>query len=222
MASAAADLYWLPLGAGGRFVRMNGRIYEACDAAIHRRNRCDLYHSALEVQVPGGRFVIEQTPVPDRHGDRRGVVAEGAVGSRRAARLRIFRYEVRRWRDGVIPDVREAIDSPRRLTGDVTVAAATARSRSVGADRPPGDGTSCAQARCGTPTRSSRGSSSRRGSTRRTYVSPRTAGHPDGTRASWSRHGPFPSLSRDAAGRPTPHLRAHHRCPLRRGPRPVP
>ncbi len=122
MASAAADLYWLPLGAGGRFVRMNGRIYEACDAAIHRRNRCDLYHSALEVQVPGGRFVIEQTPVPDRHGDRRGVVAEGAVGSRRAARLRIFRYEVRRWRDGVIPDVREAIDSPRRLTGDVTVA----------------------------------------------------------------------------------------------------
>jgi hypothetical protein len=23
------DLYWLPLGAGGHFVRLNGRIYEA-------------------------------------------------------------------------------------------------------------------------------------------------------------------------------------------------
>jgi hypothetical protein len=29
------DLYWLPLGAGGHFVRLNGRVYEACDAAIH-------------------------------------------------------------------------------------------------------------------------------------------------------------------------------------------
>jgi hypothetical protein len=28
----------------------------------------------------------------------------------------MFRYEVRRWRDGVIPDVDEAVDSPQRLT----------------------------------------------------------------------------------------------------------
>ena len=26
---ASIDLYWLPLGAGGWFVRLNGRIYEA-------------------------------------------------------------------------------------------------------------------------------------------------------------------------------------------------
>src|SRR6266487_861078 len=116
------DLYWLPLGAGGHFVRLNGRVYEACDAAVHRRSRYDLYHSALEVHVPSGRFVIEQTPVPDGRGARRGVVAEGAVGSRWAARLRIFRYEVRRWRDGVIPDLSEAVDSPRRLTNDPAVA----------------------------------------------------------------------------------------------------
>lgn len=37
----------------------------------------------------------------------RGVVAQGAVGSRRARSLRFLRYEVRRWRDGVIPDVGE-------------------------------------------------------------------------------------------------------------------
>ena len=118
----SVDLYWLPLGAGGHCVRLNGRVYEACDAAIHHRSRYDLYHSALEVHVPSGRFVIEQTPVPDRRGGHRGVVAEGAVGSRWAARLRIFRYEVRRWRDGVIADLSEAVGSPRRLTDDPDVA----------------------------------------------------------------------------------------------------
>jgi hypothetical protein len=120
--AAAVDLYWLPLGAGGHFVRLNGLVYEACDAAIHRRSRYDIYHSALEVQVASGRFVIEQTPVPDARGDQRGVVAEGAVGSRWAARSRIFRYEVRCWRDGVIADLSDAVESPRRLTDDPAVA----------------------------------------------------------------------------------------------------
>ncbi len=49
--------------------------------------------------------MIEQTPVPDANRAERGVVAGGAVGLRSAGRFRIFRYEVRRWRDGVIPDV---------------------------------------------------------------------------------------------------------------------
>ena len=48
----------------------------------------------------------------------RGVVAEGAVGARAAGRLRLFRYEVRRWRDGSIPDVAEAVESPHRLSED--------------------------------------------------------------------------------------------------------
>ena len=121
-ATPGVDLYWLPLGAGGWFVRMNGLVWETCDAAIHRRRRHDLYHSALEVQAAGGRYVIEQTPVVDDHGDLRGVVAEGAVGARWAARLRIFRYEIRRWRDGAIPDRDEAVDSPRHLTDDPAVA----------------------------------------------------------------------------------------------------
>jgi hypothetical protein len=46
------------------------------------------------------------------------VAAGRAVGARWAERFRIFRYEVRRWRDGVIPDVGEAVDSPQRLTDD--------------------------------------------------------------------------------------------------------
>jgi hypothetical protein len=116
------DLYWLPLGAGGHSVRLNGRVFEAVAARLEGRPPCDLYHSALEVRVPEGRFVIEQTPVPDGNGGERGVVAQGAVGSRWAGRFRIFRYEVRRWRDGIIPDISEAVESPQRLTDDPDVA----------------------------------------------------------------------------------------------------
>jgi hypothetical protein len=116
------DLYWLPLGAGGHSVRLNGRVFEAVAARLERRTPCDLYHSALEVRVPEGRFVIEQAPVRDGKGAERGVVAEGAVGSRLASRFRIFRYEVRRWCGGVIPDVAEAVESPQRLTADPDVA----------------------------------------------------------------------------------------------------
>jgi hypothetical protein len=116
--SYAADLYWLPLGAGGRSVRLNGRAYEAVVAASQRRRRRDLYHSALVVYVPDGRFVIEQAPIPDGRGGERGVVSEGAVGARWAGCWRIFRYEIRRWRDGVISDIDEAVESPCRVTDD--------------------------------------------------------------------------------------------------------
>jgi hypothetical protein len=115
---AAVDLYWLPLGAGGHFVRLNGRLYEALAARLERRPACDLYHSALQVELPEGTFVIEQAPVHDWSGEERGVVAEGAVGARWAGRFRIFRYEIRLWPDGHIPDVAEAVDSPRRLSDD--------------------------------------------------------------------------------------------------------
>jgi hypothetical protein len=113
---AAVDLYWLPLGAGGHFVRRNGRVFEAIAARLERREPCDLYHSALEVRVPKGRFVIEQAPAGSGDPAERGVVAEGPVAARSARRLRIFRYEVRRWRDGVIPDLAEAVESPQRLS----------------------------------------------------------------------------------------------------------
>lgn len=117
-ATASVDLYWLPLGAGGHFVRLNGWVYEAVAAWVEHRPPCDLYHSALQVEAADGRFVIEQAPVHDWSGAQRGVVGEGAVGARWAGRLRIFRYEIRLWREGHIPDVAEAVDSPRRLTTD--------------------------------------------------------------------------------------------------------
>ena len=116
--SASVDLYWLPLGAGGHFVRLNGRLYEAGAALRARLRPSALYHSALKVHLDGDRYVIEMAPVWNEHTPGRGVVAEGAVGSRLAGRWRLFRYEVRCWRDGRIPDVAEAIDSPRRLAAD--------------------------------------------------------------------------------------------------------
>jgi hypothetical protein len=121
-APAAVDLFWIPLGAGAHAARVSGAIFELVSASVQRRERCRLYHSALEVQVPEGRYVVEQTPVPDDDGDARGVVGGGAVGTRWAGHLRIFRYEIRRWRDGSIPDVDAAVASPVRLSEDVALA----------------------------------------------------------------------------------------------------
>lgn len=117
---AAVELYWLPLGAGGRFVRFNGRVYEAISSKVEHRPACDLYHSALEVTVESVRHVIEVAPAAGDRDPRREVVAEGAVGAGWAGRLRIFRYEVRRWRDGQIADIGEAVDSPVRLSREAT------------------------------------------------------------------------------------------------------
>jgi hypothetical protein len=118
-------LYWIPLGAGGAaIVRLNGRVYEAIQARRERRRPLDLYHTALEVTIPGeGRFIIENAwPSPDADIGSRGVVLEGPVFSRRAARLRLFRYEVRCWRDGVIPDAGAAVASPQLVSGNPVLA----------------------------------------------------------------------------------------------------
>jgi hypothetical protein len=112
----AVDLYWLPLGAGGHSVRLNGKVFEVVVSTLERRRPLDLYHSALLVYVPEGRYTIESAPVPDADARARGVVGGGPVGSRWAGRFRIFRYEIRCWRDGVVPDLRWAVDSPQRLT----------------------------------------------------------------------------------------------------------
>ncbi len=121
-ASPAVDLYWIPLGAGSPVVQASGRLFETISAKRHRRQPCDLYHAALLVTGPNGHYTIEQAPVPDGHGEARGVVAVGPVGLRAAGRFRIFRYEVRCWRNGSIPDIAEAVDSPVHLTTDAEIA----------------------------------------------------------------------------------------------------
>jgi len=101
-------LHWIPLGAGGHSVRWNGRAYEAILAALQRRPRRDIYHSVLTIELPEGTYRVEMAPVPPSDGAYRGVVATGAVGLRVLGRLRVFRYEIRRWRDGIVPDIARA------------------------------------------------------------------------------------------------------------------
>jgi hypothetical protein len=119
LAPGAIDLYWIPLGAGAHVVRLSGKVYEAITAIVRHRPRYALYHTALEVNVSDGRFVIESAPIRDSEGRERGVVAEGPVGARWAGRFRLFRYEIRRWRGGSIPDANEAVSSPVRVANDL-------------------------------------------------------------------------------------------------------
>ncbi len=118
--TARVDLLWMPLGAGGHFVRLNGRAFEAVAARREGRRAQPLFHSALEVEVDGETTVVEMAPVPRRGGPpaERGVVAGGPVGWGPLGRLALFRYEVRRWRGGTIPDRDEAVGGPVRMGDD--------------------------------------------------------------------------------------------------------
>lgn len=120
---AGVDLFWLPLGAGGVFVRRNGQLYEAWAARRQRRPAQPLFHSALVVTVDGSSHVVEMAPVWNLRAPDRGVVREGPVGAVGLGRWRAFRYEVRCWAGGWIPDAAEAVDSPVRLTDDASTAA---------------------------------------------------------------------------------------------------
>lgn len=122
--AAWVDLYWLPLGAGGHFVRWNGRVYEWLVARRERRSASDLYHTGLAIGLGDVVCTVEVGPVWNVPDAERGVVCEGPVGSRWLGRFRAFRYEVRCWPGGYIPDAAEAVESPVRVTEDPTRAAA--------------------------------------------------------------------------------------------------
>lgn len=117
---ASLDLYWIPLGAGDPLpiVRWNGRLYEAVDARRQHRPACAIYHAALEVVADRTRYVIEMAPAWRGDAQDRGAVVEGPVGTRWLGRSRYFRYEVRRWRDGVIPDQQHAVGGAQRLVAE--------------------------------------------------------------------------------------------------------
>jgi hypothetical protein len=111
--SATIEVLWIPLGAGQVVVKTSGRIYEATMATLQRRPRRALYHSAIVVLGPPGRWVVEVAPSPDAEQGARGVVGTGAVGMGSIGRFRLFRYEVRRWPDGEIPDAHFAVVTHR-------------------------------------------------------------------------------------------------------------
>lgn len=115
---ATVALLWIPLGAGGRSVGWNGRVFEHLAARRAGRGSRDLYHSALQVRVGAERYTVEMGPAWGHPPADRGVTGEGPVGSPWLGHLRAFRYEVRRWRDGTIPDAGAAVGGAHVLTRD--------------------------------------------------------------------------------------------------------
>jgi hypothetical protein len=102
---------------------MNGRIYESITARLQGRRALDLYHTAMRVHVPRGTFVVETMwPTPAGDPASRGVAVVGPVFARPLARVRTFRYEVRRWRDGDLPDADHAVGGPISVSDDVPTA----------------------------------------------------------------------------------------------------
>lgn len=115
MTDPHADLWWLPVGAGGHVVIHTSRWWELLHALREHRRARPLFHAALEVFDSEGRYVIEMTPAWGGPAGSRGVVADGPVGARWLGASRLFRYEVRCWRDGTIPDRDRATAPPTRL-----------------------------------------------------------------------------------------------------------
>ena len=117
-------LIWLPVGAGGHVVRRTSAWWEGACALVARRRPRPLFHAALEVRLGGVPYTVEMTPAWGHAPVERGVVATGAVGARPLGRSRLFRYEVRCWRHGLIPDRSYAVGPTVVVTRD---AVATAR-----------------------------------------------------------------------------------------------
>jgi len=183
--SVGVDLLWIPLGAGGHVVRVNGKVFEAITAFVHRRPRQDLYHAALEISARDAAYVIELAPIPDRDGPARGVVGTGPVGTRWLGHFRVFRYELRRWRGGrsLIATMRSGAPTGWSRMHP----SSTAFSSWCPPSRPRcGDATSSTRARCGTRTPSSPGSWSVPASTSTTSIRRKAVGLPVGTPASSS------------------------------------
>lgn len=116
-AGADSALLWrIPVGAGSscsaRIVARTSAVWEAAEAALRGRERRKLVHAALELTVDGIRRTVEMTPAWGQPPGPRGVVATGPVGSRALGGVRLFRYEVRCWAGGVIPDLAWAVDDP--------------------------------------------------------------------------------------------------------------
>lgn len=115
MTDPHAALWWLPVGAGGHVVIHTSRWWEVLNARREHRRARPLVHAALEVFDGRTRHVIEMTPAWGGPRGSRGVVAVGPVGARWLGASRLFRYEVRCWRDGTIPDRAWASTPPTRL-----------------------------------------------------------------------------------------------------------
>ncbi|PTU58049.1 hypothetical protein SAMN04487781_1830 [Cellulosimicrobium cellulans] len=116
--SDRAELLWLPVGAGGHVVRRTSAAWERAAALRARRRPRPLFHAALGLRCDGVPYVVEMTPAWGGPPVDRGVVVTGPVGLRPLGRSRWFRYEVRCWPHGAIPDREHAVGPPVVVTSD--------------------------------------------------------------------------------------------------------
>jgi hypothetical protein len=115
----SVELFWLPVGAGGPWaVRAGSWAYERRAARRDGRTPGRLFHAALRVTLDATAYVIEVAPEWSQPGPDRGVVARGAVGARPLGVSRWFRYEVRAWPHGVLPDEQYAVGGATTLATD--------------------------------------------------------------------------------------------------------
>ena len=149
----AIDLYWLPLGAGGRSVRLNGRVFEACAAALGRVDRVRPLPLGARGSRAGGPVRDRDGADPGDDGAGRGVVAEGAVGAGVGGTLPALPLRgaplARRRHPGRRRGRREPAPAQRRSR----LRAAAPRAGAARADAGVGPRRAAAPARCGTPTR---------------------------------------------------------------------
>ncbi len=101
-------------------VRHTSRWWEWTHAALARRKPQLLLHAALEISVDDGHYVIEVAPEWSGPRVARGVVATGPVGLRFLGRSTLFRYEVRCWPGGRIPDRSWAVRTSILSENDAT------------------------------------------------------------------------------------------------------
>jgi hypothetical protein len=111
-------LHWIPLGAGTRLpiVRWSGRGYERLIARREGRRPQSLFHAAVQVYEDSVCHTLEVAPAWGRLPADRGVVVTGPVGLRQLGRSVLFRYEVRCWPGGTIPDMSHAVGPPTVIT----------------------------------------------------------------------------------------------------------
>jgi hypothetical protein len=117
LARGAVDLYWIPLGAGDHVVLWVG----SCTRRSRPR-RAPTALRPLPFRPGGGR---PRRPIRDRIRADPGRAGTSAASSSRSGRdemggrFRLFRYEIRRWREGSIPDANYAVSSPIRVASDL-------------------------------------------------------------------------------------------------------
>jgi hypothetical protein len=120
LAAPRLEVLFIPLGAGdaSHCVRVNGWVFEAVSAAVQRRSRRRLYHSVMHVHLDRRCHVIEMAPVWSGPRGDHGARATGPVGLPSLGRFAAFRYEVRCWEGGTIPDLDHAVGGARVVPTD--------------------------------------------------------------------------------------------------------